>query len=122
MILEWGKDPEFYSWPGQPLYIITKLSDLLDNADNILKENMHVKINLDIDINYEEATFLKESFIEKYKLREISLIPLKEQEYENDNDFEVSFNSIDTIISEQLTALKSDFYKVDLLLDIYNNL
>ena len=122
MILEWDKEPEFYSWPDQPLYTVTKLSDLLNDADNILKPNMYVRVNLDIEISYEEANFIKETFISKYGLREISLIPIKDQEYENDNNEEISFNNVDTIITEQIMAIDSEFYKTSLLLDIYNNL
>jgi len=50
------------------------------------------------------------------------LIPIKDNEYEEDNNEEVSFNSVDTIISEQITAIESDFYKPDLLMNIYNQL
>ena len=121
-ILEWDTPHEFYTWPDQPLYQVVNLSELLDNADSLLGPNMYVKVNLDIDISYEEANFIKETFIEKYDLREISLIPVKESEYENDNNELVSFNSVDTIISEQILAIDSDFYKIDLLLEIYNNL
>ena len=122
MTLEWDKEPEFFTWPGQPLYKVVNLSTLLDNADDILGPNMHVKVNLDIEVSYEEANFIKETFINKYHLREISLIPLKEQEFEQDNNEAVSFNSVDTIISEQILAIESDFYKIPLLMEIYNNL
>ena len=122
MTLEWDKEPEFYTWPGQPLYKVVNLSTLLDNADDILGPNMHVKVNLDIEVSYEEANFIKETFIQKYGLREISLIPLKEQEFEQDNNEAVSFNSVDTIISEQILAIESEFYKIPLLMEIYNNL
>ncbi len=121
MILEWDKDGEFFNWPDQPLYKIVNLSDLLDD-ESILGPNMYVKVNLDIDISYEEANFIKETFNNKYNLREMCLIPVKNQEFENDNNIEVSFNSVDSIISEQITAIESDFYKTDLLMSIYNSL
>ena len=122
MILEWGEDPSFHMWPEQPLYKVCNLSELIDNSDSILEERMSIKVNLDIDISYEEANFIKETFNEKYKLREISLVPVKDKEFEQDNNAEVSFNSVDTIISEQITAIESDFYKPALLMEIYNNL
>ena len=122
MILEWDKEPEFHKWGSQPLYKVVNLSDLLDNAENILAPNMHVKVNLDIDISYEEANFIKETFNSTYNLREISLVPVKDQEFEQDNDAEVSFNSVDTIISEQITAIESDFYNTGLLMEIYHSL
>jgi DNA repair exonuclease SbcCD nuclease subunit len=122
MILEWDGEPEFHTWPDQPLYKVVKLSTLLDDADSILGPNMHVKVNLDIDISYEEANFIKETFINKYGLREISLIATKDQEFENDNNEAISFNSVDTIISEQIAAIESDAFKIPLLMEIYNNL
>ena len=122
MILEWDKPHVFHSWPDQPLYKVVKLSELIDKADSILGPNMYVKVNLDINISYEEANFIKETFINKYSLREISLIPQNTQEYENDNNEEISFNSVDTIISEQIMAIKSDSFKIELLMEIYNNL
>jgi DNA repair exonuclease SbcCD nuclease subunit len=122
MILEWDGDKEFHSWPAQPLYRVANLSDLLDNADTLLRPNMYLKINIDIDISYEEANFIKETFLTKYSLREVSLIPLKNQEFAYDNNADVSFNSVDTIISEQITAIDSEFYKTNMLMEIYHNL
>ena len=36
---------------------------------------MYVRVTLDIKISYEEANFIRETFIDKYKLRELQLIP-----------------------------------------------
>ena len=122
MILEWGHKHEFISWPKQPLYKNVNLSDLLDNAEKILKPRMSVRVNLDIDISYEESNFIRETFIDTYNLRDISLIPIKVKEYEEDNSEAISFNSIDTIIGEQITNIESDFYKPELLMEIYREL
>ena len=56
-ILEWGKEPEYHAWPDQPLYNVWDLSHVIDNADRILKPNMHVRVQLDIEISYEEANY-----------------------------------------------------------------
>jgi DNA repair exonuclease SbcCD nuclease subunit len=58
MILDWGNTPEYHSWPGQPLYRVMKLSEAIDKAPQILTSNMHVRVELDIDISYEEANFI----------------------------------------------------------------
>jgi len=122
MMLEWGEEPTFVSWPGQPLYTVCNLSELIDHGDDILTEHMYVKVNIDIPISYEESNFLKETFLTKYKLRDISLIPVREKEYEEDNAEAITFNSIDTIIGEQIQAIESEFYKPDILMKIYNEL
>jgi len=122
MILEWDKEPTFYKWDDQPLYQNINLSDLIDKGEDILKPNMSVRVQLDIDVSYEEANFIKETFNDKFGLREISLQAINQNEFEDDNNESISFNSVDTIISEQITAIDSDMYKPALLMDIYNNL
>lgn len=123
MVLEWDKEPVYYSWPDQPLYRVFNLSDVLKHTEAMLKPNMHVRVNLDIDISYEEATFIKETFIDTYKLREITLIPAKTTdltEYEIQGNIE--FESVDQIVFSQLSTIDSNQYNPNLLLDIYRNL
>ena len=122
-ILEWGKEPEYHAWPNQPRYRVLGLGAILNNADAVLGAGMHVRVNIDIDISYEEATFIKETFLESHKLREITLIPQKNADL---NEFaiqgNVAFESVDQIVTNQLTAITSDHYDNNLLLDIYRNL
>ena len=123
MVLEWGQDPVFHAWPDQPLYRVFQLSDVLHHAEVMLKPNMHVRVNLDIDISYEESTFIKEKFASDFKLREITLIPSKTvdmAEYEIQGN--VSFESVDQIVAGQLSSIESDKFNKALLLDIYRNL
>lgn len=123
MILEWDKEPEYHAWPDQPTYRVLSLSDILNNADAILKPQMHVRVNIDIDISYEEATFIKETFATTHNLREITLIPKKNadiEEYEIQGN--VAFESVDQIVTNQITAIESEHYDPKLLLDIYRNL
>src|SRR5210317_1936141 len=122
-IIEWGKAPVYHAWPDQPRYRVLGLASILDHADDILAPGMHVRVNLDIDISYEEANFIKETFIGQYKLREITLMPQKNtdlSEYEIQGN--VQFESVDQIVTNQLTAIASDHYDNNLLLDIYRNL
>jgi DNA repair exonuclease SbcCD nuclease subunit len=122
-ILEWGKEPEYHAWPNQPRYRVLGLGAILNNADSVLGKGMHVRVNIDIDISYEEATFIKETFMESHKLREITLIPQKNADL---NEFaiqgNVTFESVDQIVTNQLTAITSDHYDNNLLLNIYRNL
>jgi DNA repair exonuclease SbcCD nuclease subunit len=122
-IIEWGKEPEYHAWPNQPRYRVLGLGAILNNADSVLGEGMHVRVNIDIDISYEEATFIKETFLDSHKLREITLIPQKNADL---NEFaiqgNVAFESVDQIVTNQLTAITSDHYDNNLLLNIYRNL
>jgi len=122
MILEWGEEPVYHAWPDQPTYRVLSLSSIVDHADKILKPRMHARINIDIDLSYEEANFIKETFMETYKLRELSLLPKKE--IDNNEGVaigEIKFESIDTIVQNQINAISSEHYDRNLLLDIYRN-
>jgi hypothetical protein len=123
MVLEWGKDPEYHSWPNQPKYRVYSLKDVLNHTEVMLQPNMHVRVNLDVDISYEEATFIKETFIDTYKLREITLIPAKITELtEYEIQGNIEFESVDQIVFSQLSSIDSNQYNPNLLLELYRNL
>ncbi len=122
MILEWGKDPVYHSWPNQPTFRTVKLSQLIDEASSIIKPKMHLRVNLDIDISYEEASFIKEKFLGDYDIRELTLIPEK-KEVEINTEIDIqAFESVDQIVSNQLVSIESDTYEAKTLLAIYNSL
>ena len=123
MIKEWGGPDQYHAWPGQPLYRVMKLSEAIDNGKNVLKPNMHVRVELDIDISYEEANFIKDTFVREHNLREMALIPSKRTDIDIDlAPGEVKFESVDQIVTDQLTNIESEFYDPKLLLKIYQNL
>ena len=123
MILKWGSEPVYHAWPRQPLYCVLKLSHIIDNASKILVPNMHVRVELDIDISYEEANFIRDTFVKDYNLREMALIPVKSSAVDTDmSPGEVKFESVDQIVTDQLTNIESEFYDTKLLLKIYQNL
>lgn len=123
MILEWGKVPKFHSWPGQPRFRVYKLSEILDNPDELLLKGMHVRVNLDIDISYEESSFIREQLMPKHELREMSLIPMKLDISQDDTDYaNLQFESVDNIIISQIEQLQQGSFDKQLLLDIYRNL
>jgi DNA repair exonuclease SbcCD nuclease subunit len=123
MILEWGKEPQFQAWPNQPRYRVMGLANLIDNAATLLAPRMHVRVNLDIEISYEEANYIKETFIRDYALREMSLRPNKNSDVDTDMaPGDVKFESVDQIVVDQITRIDSEFYDSRLLLQIYKNL
>jgi DNA repair exonuclease SbcCD nuclease subunit len=122
MILEWGKQPEYYTWPGQPTFRTTKLSELIDRADEIILPKAHLRVSLDINISYEEASFIKEKFMGDYDIRELTLIP-EQKEIEISNTIDIqAFESVDQIVTSQLLNIDSETYDSKILLSIYNNL
>jgi hypothetical protein len=123
MVLEWGMPEQYFAWPGQPLYRVMKLSEAIDRGAEILKPNMHVRVELDIDISYEEANFIKETFIRDHNLREMALLPVKSGAVDLDlAPGEIKFESVDQIVTDQITNIESEFYDPKLLLKIYQSL
>jgi hypothetical protein len=122
MILEWGGDPKYVNWDGCPKFRTVKLSQLIDEADTLMQAKMHLRVTLDIDISYEEASFIKEKFMSDYDIRELTLIPEK-KEVEINTAIDIqTFESVDQIVSNQLVNIESDTYNKNVLLSIYNNL
>jgi hypothetical protein len=79
-------------------------------------------VGIDIPISYEEASFIKETFLAQYDIRELTLIPEK-KDVEINNDLDVEhFESVDQIVSSQLATIQSDSFDPKVLLAIYNNL
>lgn len=121
-ILEWGQEPVFHSWPRQPIFRVHKLSDIIEKPEVYLLIDSHVRVNLDIEISYEEANFLRETWIPEYKLREMTLIPMKLDQMEQTNVDGLKFESVDQIIVDQINAIESKSFDKKILLDIYNSL
>jgi len=123
MILEWGGEPEFINWDDCPKYRTIKLSQLIDDKDDVMKSKMYLRVNLDIDITFEEANFIKETYMTEHSIREISLIQEKNNlEGAIDDAVDSKFESVDQIVTEQLVNIDSETFDKKLLLDIYNNL
>ena len=115
-------EPVYINWLDCPKYRTTTLSRLLDPNQNIIKNNMYLRVTIDVPISYEEASFIKETYISQYKCREITLIPQKQIE-EITTELDIStFESVDEIVSKEISAIDSDSFNKKLLLDIYNEL
>jgi hypothetical protein len=121
MILEFGKEPEFRTWSKAPKYRTLALSQLLDEK-MIIESKMYLRVNIDLPLSYEEASFIKETYMSQYDIRELSLIPEKKA-HEVNNDVNIEkFESIDTIVANQIVNIQSESYDPNILLAIYNNL
>jgi DNA repair exonuclease SbcCD nuclease subunit len=123
MTLEWGGKPEYRIWDDAPKFRTLKLSELIDRKEEIMKSKMYLKVHMDIDVSYEEANFLKETFVKDYDVREISMIQEKtnlDSSYDDNPDSK--FESVDQIVTEQLVNINSEQFDQKLLLDIYHGL
>lgn len=122
MFLEWGKEPYFKAWPGQPLFRTMKLSELLDKPQFLLRDKMTARVAIDIDISYDEAQLIKDTFISDYGLRKIELVHQAKNEEIQAFDPNVVFQSVDQIVVDGLLSVQSTGLKPDKLVEIYRAL
>lgn len=122
MCLEWGGEPEYLNYTSGPRFISITLSSLLDNPDMYLKPKTHLQVILDIDTSYEDASFLRETFIEQYDIREFKLIRPQDDTSVGNNITSVFMKTVDNIVVEQLTNIISDKFDKRKLIEIYDRL
>ena len=121
MFLTWGEEPVYVNWEHGPKYRVFTLRQLLDNHQTLLDQYTYARVKLDISISYEEANFVREKFAEQYNVRELQLIPVKEE----DQDYaggEITFESVDQIVLSQLETIESNTIDKQVLVDIYNSI
>lgn len=119
MLLEWGKEPVFESYPEQPLYSSLSLSTLLDDL-SVLRPKMTVRATVDIDLRYEEVQELRDMLISQYALRKIELIntdPLESIAY----DTSKPLHTVDQIVIDGLQNLETTLSN-ERLISIFNDL
>ena len=121
MFLTWGDEPVYVNWSECPKYRVFTLKELLDDHENLLDNYTYARVKLDINISYEEATFIKEKFAEQYNVRELQLLPIKEEENEFEGG-EIKFESVDQIVISQLETIESNTVDKQKLINIYNGL
>lgn len=121
MFLTWNEEPIYVNWSEGPKYRVVTLKQLLDNHANLLDSYTYARVKLDINISYEEATFIKEKFAEQYNVRELQLIPIKEEEQQF-NGAEIKFESVNQIVLQQLETIESNTISREKLIAIYNEL
>jgi len=117
-----NEEPKYLNWPDCPKYRTTTLSKLLDPESDIIKPNMYLRVTLDLPISYEEAQFIKETYITQHGCREITLIP-SQQDEEIHTDIDIStFESVDQIVTKEISAIDTENYNKSVLLGIYDEL
>lgn len=122
MYLEWDKEPEFLNYENGPRFISINLAALLSNPEIYLKPKTYLQVTLDVDITYEEATFLRETFLAQYSVREFKLVRNQEEDLTKDYAGDITFKTVDQIVIEQLTNIDSDAFDSKKLIEIYNGL
>ena len=122
MFLEWDKEPEYVNWTDGPKYVTVNLSDLADDPDTYLLSDAHVKVIIDLPLSYEEVNYMKEIFTEQYGIRELKMVPKKNEEHINEDAAEVAFETVDQIVVDQIATIESDTVDRQRLIKIYHEL
>ena len=122
MILPWGEEPVYHDWSDAPRYRVLTLSQLIDEADKHLNDKTYARVNIDINISYEEATFIKEEMVKTFNVRELSLIQQRGEVLREDTLGDVKFESVDQIVLNQIQNLDTQHYDTKLLMEIYTSL
>lgn len=122
MFLEWDKEPVFLDYESGPRFITIGLTSLLANPDIYLKPKTYLQVTLDADITYEEASFLRETFLDQYCVREFKLIKDQDDDLSKNYTGDITVKTVDQIVIEQLTKFESTTLDSKLLIEIYNGL
>jgi DNA repair exonuclease SbcCD nuclease subunit len=120
--IEWDKEPEFLNYEDGPRFINISLSSLLANPELYLKAKTYLQVTLDLDITYEEAVFLRETFLTQYNVREFKLVRNQEDDLGKDFAGDITVKTVDQIVIEQLSNIDSDAFDTNKLIEIYNRL
>ena len=125
MFMKWDGTIEYEKWPDAPTYRTVPLSKLIDEPEKILQNKTNCRVTLDVNVTYEEANYIKETFSQQYNLREIALIPSKKEEHAQDwsaGQGEIEIENVDQIVLNQLGNIESDVMRNEMLIEIYNGL
>lgn len=123
MFLDWGGQPEFRNWPGAPKFRTMTLTTAIDKHESLFDTQTFARVTIDVDISFEEATFVKEEWVNTYGMRELSLIPTKKEEHSTEwAGGELQFESVDAIVLNQIQSIDSDVIDRQVLTQIYQGL
>lgn len=122
MLWEPGKEPTFKSFPHAPKYRTLTLSQVVANPEAYIDSRTHAKVSVDLDINYEDMNFLKETFENEMGAREIAIQPAKITDVDVDSSAAINFESVDTIVISHLKSIESNTIDNQKLISIYQSL
>lgn len=120
MLLEHGGKPQYVNWLDCPKYRTTTLSALLDNPEKFLMAKTTVRVTIDIEISFEEAQLIRDSFQTEFQVRKVEFLPKAPDAVHAFTD-EVTFQSVDQIVAVGIGEIDTKMDK-QLLMDIYRGL
>lgn len=119
MILEWDKEPEYINWPDIPKYRKLTLSQLLEEPEKWIDFRSYVRVEMDVIPSFEDLAYIKEEIVSEYNPRELSFIPMIDNEVSIDYGAELNFESVDSVVLTHIQSIESVNIDNDLLSKIY---
>lgn len=117
-----GKTPEFKSYPLAPKYRTLTLSQVLSDPAKYIDSQTYARITIDVNINYEEANFMRELFEQELQAKEIHMITARLDDLSVDLNAEINFESVDTIVISHLNSIESNTMDPQELIRIYQSI
>lgn len=122
VFLDHGTTPFYMNWDAGPRYRTANMSELLADPLAYLKENVTIKVNLDVDLTAEEIIFIRETFKSHFKLTDFKTIGSKKNDISIETEHEVHVESVDQVVLAQIQCIDSPTLDKALLMEIYQNL
>lgn len=122
MLLEWGREPLFKAWPGQPTYRSIKLTELLNDPAKVLKPNMTVKVAVDMALQYEEALEMRDALVNTYGLRKVELNHCRDDIDQTYTQTSEGIQTVDQLVVQGLQSFDSTGLSKERLIEIYTKL
>jgi DNA repair exonuclease SbcCD nuclease subunit len=113
--------PIFYSWPTAPKYRTLTLSQLLLSPQTYIDNRTYARITIDLNLSYEDISWLKEQFESKLNALDISIIQTVSDNLTTDSDIAINFESVDTIVLSTLQSIESNTINKQRLIEIYHS-
>lgn len=122
MILEWGQTPEYINWKDAPKFRSLDLSELLEAPHAFMVPKSYMKVNVDIDISYDEQQFIKNVLTSRFDVRKLQLDCTKNDVQQESQVDPGAFQTTDQIVMACLENLDSNSLQPELLIEIYQEL
>lgn len=119
MFMEWDNEPQLYNWKNGPKYKTGLLSELIENQDNFIKPKNYLKIEMDVDITYEQKNQILETI--ETQVREIQLIPKPRNDHKHTKIDLSNFKGVDETVMAVISEIDTSLSKKTLM-EEYNSL
>jgi DNA repair exonuclease SbcCD nuclease subunit len=116
----------FINWEECPRYVKTTLSDIIEENVKIHPDS-RVKCIVDIPVSFEESTYIRQKYLDDFKLREFTMEESAEignslSGTETTVDTSAELASVNELVLQMLHEIESNHINNNMLVDIYKSL